>query len=89
MAALTAADYREIRAKLYSAGNGKDELKALPSLPSKADLGAAFQNLEDWWDANRLAAKAEVDTGIGFTTSAALARFIFVAWFLNRLARGL
>ena len=89
MAVLTNADYRQIRAKLYSAGNGKDELKARASLPNETQLKAAFQSLEDWWDANRLAAKTLVDNGIGFTTNAALARFIFVAWFLNRLVRGL
>lgn len=89
MAVLTNADYKQIRAKLYSAANGKEELKARPSLPSETKLKAAFQNLEDWWEANRLTAKGQVDAGIGFTTNAALARFIFVAWILNRIARGL
>ena len=42
------AHYRELRKSVYATGLGKEELKALTGgLPSKAELLAAFQGLED------------------------------------------
>ena len=40
--------YSDLRKSVYAQGLGKEELKALPGgLPSKAELIAAFQGLED------------------------------------------
>lgn len=82
MATLTDENYSELRNTVYRKGQGKEEMKALPSLPSKAQLKGAFQALEDWWQTQKPLVKADIDTAYGQTTSATLAKFIFKAFFL-------
>ena len=40
--------YAVLRRAVYQAGLGKEELKALPTLPNKGELLAAFQAMEDY-----------------------------------------
>ena len=82
MAVLTGADYGELRNSLYQLGKGKEELKALDFLPNKSQFTAAFQTIEDFWEANEATLKASVDTAIGVTTTAPLAKEILAAWLL-------
>lgn len=89
MAALTNADYKEIRTILYRSGQGKEELKALANLPNETQLKASFQALEDRWDAVRASFKTNADAGLGVTTTASLIRSLFEAWLANRRRRGL
>lgn len=88
MAVLTADDYRALRDSIYRAGFGKEELKARPGLPSKAQLLAAFQSIEDFFEANRTVLKTGIDTAIGFTTTAALARKIVLTWLIWKVGIG-
>jgi hypothetical protein len=89
MAILTNANYKDVRSYIYRNGQGKEELKSLPNLPNEATLKAGFQALENKWDAERLGFKNVLDAAFGFTTSAALAQFFFIAWLQNRMRRGL
>ena len=47
MAILTDANYGSLRDATYQRGRGKEELKALVTLPNKPKLRAAFQAIED------------------------------------------
>lgn len=80
MAVLTGADYGELRNSVYQLGKGKEELKALAFLPNKSQVLAAFQAIEDFWEANKATLKADVDTALGVTTTAAFAEKILAAW---------
>jgi hypothetical protein len=88
MAVLQPADYSELRDRVYRAGSGKEELKARPSLPNEGQLLAAFQACEDFWENNRATLKAAIDTALGFTTTAALARKLALAWLIWKIAKG-
>ena len=80
MAILTNAEYGQLRAAIYRRGAGKEELKALAALPSKAKLLAVFQAIEDNSQASRAAIKSAIDAALGFATSAALARKLYAAY---------
>lgn len=88
MAQLTPSDYDELRRTIYTTGGGKDELKARAALPNEAQLVAAFQALEDRWENNRLTLKGDIDTALGFTTTATLAKKIGLAWLIWKATRG-
>jgi hypothetical protein len=88
MAILGPADYRDMRRQLYSPGDGKEELKARPNLPNEAQLKAAFQVFEDFWENNKVSVKASLDTAIGFTTTAALAKKIGRVWLFWKFGQG-
>jgi hypothetical protein len=89
MATITSADLDTLYSQtLYRPGQGKEELKALAALPNKTQLVAAFQVIETFWETNKAAVKADIDTALGVTTSAALARKIGLAWLLWKVARG-
>lgn len=88
MAVLEWADYGKMRNYLYRKGQGKEEMKALPDLPSKIQLKAVFQALEDWWESEQSTVKGLIDTNYGQTTAPILAKKIFQAyinWKLRRL----
>ena len=81
-------EYGKLREYIYQAGQGKEELKARPSLPNEAQLTATFQAIEDFWVNNQTTLKASIDIAIGFTTSAALARKLVIAWLYWKFLRG-
>lgn len=88
MATLTPQDYGEIRLAVYRLGVGKEELKALPALPDKAHLLAAFQSFEDDMTTAFPGIKSNMDTALGVTTTQTLARKMFAAylrWKLKQL----
>ena len=72
--------YSELRDSVYLAGAGKEELKALPSLPDKPHLLAAFQSIEDFLVGNSPVIKSSMDVALGITTSQALFRKIFAGY---------
>lgn len=81
-----APHYRELRKAVYQLGAGKEELKALPALPNKDELLAAFQAMEDYMVGTAVAAiKTDVDAALGLTTSQALFRKMFAAYLLWKL----
>lgn len=88
MAQLNWSDYSEIRNALYRLGQGKEEMKAMANLPSKDQLKAVFQALEDWWGSEQPKVKGLIDTNYGQTTTAALAKKIFKQYVTFKL-RGL
>ena len=88
MAVLLPADYGALRRLLYRTGEGKEELKARPNLPNEAQLLAAFQVLEDFWENNKAAVKVDLDTALGFTTTAPLAKKIGKAWLAWKFGQG-
>lgn len=73
--------YAVLRRAVYQAGLGKEELKALPTLPNKGELLAAFQAMEDYMVGTAAPAiKADVDAALGLTTSQALFRKLFAGY---------
>jgi hypothetical protein len=90
---LTDAQYSALRAGLYQKGNGKEELKSLPNLPDKAQLRAAFQVLDDFWDASRVQLRNDIVVALGSPTAPGptlnnLARKIGRAWLQSMFGRG-
>lgn len=88
MATLTPQDYGEIRLAVYRLGAGKEELKALPALPNKAQLMAAFQSFETDMTNAFPGLKANMDAALGVVTTQTLARKMFAAylrWKLKQL----
>jgi hypothetical protein len=88
MAVLTDTDYGAIRHSVYTAGQGKEELKALGNLPTKAQLKAAFQVLEDFWSDNAAQVKTDLETALGFSITGALAKKIGLAWLIWKVSKG-
>jgi hypothetical protein len=93
MAALTDQEYRSLRSDLYRKGEGKEELKALPFLPNKSQLRAAFQVLEDFWEANRVQLRDDIVAALGNPSApnpalTALAKKIGLAWLRSKFKRG-
>lgn len=84
MANLTSA-YSELRDSVYVLGRGKEELKALTNLPTKAQLLACFQAYEDFLVANVATIKANGDTALGITTTQALFKKLFAAYLTWKL----
>lgn len=87
MAQITKQRYYELR-KLIYADELKNELKALPNLPSRGELMAAFQSME-----NALVAvsfKAGFDSNIKRVTNARLSNLVlakFLRWKADQLER--
>jgi hypothetical protein len=91
MATLTDQDYGALRRIAYRAGYGKEELKALPNLPKKSQLKAAFQAIEDGMLTTPIPAgavgmtviaalKGRTETAIGQTVPMALFVKLFDTW---------
>lgn len=88
MAVLTDAQYSELRKLVYRSGSGKEELKAHAALPSGAQLKAAFQVLENFWEDNKATVKANLDAALGFTTTGAEAKKFGLAFLIWKASKG-
>lgn len=88
MATLTPQNYGDLRRSLYRPGDGKEELKALASLPNEAKLLAAFQAIETGIITAYPQIKANTDAALGVTTSAALFKKMFRAYIRWRDKQG-
>jgi hypothetical protein len=88
MAALTDIQYGEIHNLVYRQGQGKEELKAHPTLPDQAHLKAAYQVLENFWEDNKAAVKAALDTALGVTTTGAEAKKIGLQFLIWKASKG-
>ena len=88
MAILQPADYHDLRKLTYRAGDGKEELKSLPTLPSEPKLLAIFQAIEDRAVAAFALAKSDIETLLGQPISAVMMRKLDRAWLRWRDARG-
>jgi hypothetical protein len=87
MATLTAADYRELRKACYANGAGKEEFKALASLPNEGQLLACFQVLEDWVTNDFAGLKTDMQTALGgVTITTPHAKKIIAAFLLWKIA---
>lgn len=91
MAQLQPDDYKQIRKACYRKGAGKEELRALPSLPSESVLLSIFQAAEDRTIAAFALFRSDMETALGIPTNAAslaLARKLYtgyIAWKLENV----
>lgn len=69
MAVLTPDDYREIRRAIFGDPETKAELKALPNLPSEAQLATSLQAIEDAFTTFRQSLRATIATAWGLPTT--------------------
>lgn len=69
MPVLTTPDYAELRRSLFRDAETKAELKALPNLPSEAQLLAALQTIEDDFTTFRQSLRAKVAAAFGLPTA--------------------
>ncbi len=83
MAKLTPKRYRRLRKRIFS-GSGKLELKKA-ELPSKSQLMATFQALEDIFSNGVRDNAAALVTAYGSTPSPALIKEIKMAWLEDKL----
>lgn len=83
MAVLTPRRYKRLRKRIYS-GTGKAELKKA-ELPSKEQLLAVFQALEDIFSNGIRDNSAALIAAYGSTPSPALVREIKMAWLEDKL----
>ena len=99
MAVLTNQDYADLRNEWYRSGFGKEELKALPALPSSTQIKAAFQAIEDTFTTAVIpqgavgmtvigAIKLQFDSALGVATSQALFISALRVWFRWRDRQG-
>lgn len=80
MATLINTDYGRLRDLLYRAGFGKEELKALASLPNESQILAGFQVFEDFWTNNAAQVKSNLEAALGRSITNTLARKFGRAW---------
>ena len=86
MAILTKEDYIALRNTIYRQGFGKEELKALPTVPNKTDLMNMFQACEDWFtngfnNVPTTSLKSALETGLGQSITLDLAKKVIQVWF--------
>jgi hypothetical protein len=84
MATVTAAVFSRWRDLVYRSGGGKEEIKALPSVPDQPHQLAALQAIEDGMVANFGTLKSGSDTALGVTTSTALFTKMLAAYCILR-----
>ena len=82
MAILTDVEAAKFRQALH--GDGLDLLQAESPPLNKTQLKAAFQAVEDFWEANRISLKQSMDTAAGQTISVALAKKIGKYWLQHK-----
>lgn len=85
MAILTDKDYGEIRDSIYRKGVGKEDLKSLATLPSKAQLKAAFQSLENDMVAAFPSMKANVEAALGVGITNALMQKLLAGYLVWKI----
>ncbi len=85
---ITDSDYGDLRNASWQDATTKARLKALPSLPDKPTLKAVFQALDDFWEANRLVLKADMDAAAGVTLPNPLAKALGKIWLAWKFGRG-
>lgn len=88
MAILTATDVGEIRDSIYQVGLGKEELKALPAIPSQSQQTTAFQSLEDRLVTLFSTLKSDIEAAFSFTITSTLAQKIvagYLRWKIKKL----
>lgn len=78
MATLTDAQCTAFRHKLHV--DGLDLMQVESPHLTKPQLKTAFQAVEDFWEANRIALKSQIDTAVGQSISNALAKKIGKYW---------
>lgn len=72
MAVVTSAVFSAWRDLVYRSGGGKEEIKALPSVPDQPHQLAALQAIEDGMVSAYPTLKSASDAALGVTTSTAL-----------------
>ncbi len=83
MAIINQRRYKRLRKRIFS-GSGKVELKKA-ELPSKAQLLAVFQALEDIFNSGVKNNATALITAYGSTPSPALVKEIKIAWLEDKL----
>jgi hypothetical protein len=82
------SDYRDLRKLAYEKDGCKAEMKALPHLPTNAQLLAVFQAIDDFWAANASTLKASMQTAYGQTIPNVLAKKLGRAWLRWKFEQG-
>lgn len=78
MAIITDSQCAKWRQKLHRESLALMQAEATPL--TKAEYKAAFQAIEDFWEANRTVLKGDIDTAVGRSISNALAKKIGRQW---------
>jgi hypothetical protein len=86
--ALTNTDYGNLRNACWRDANTKAQLKALAALPDKPTLTAIFAAIDDFWETNRLALKADMDAAAGMSLPNSLAKALGRIWLFWKFGRG-
>lgn len=81
MATLTDAQCTWYRQMLHKS---KGLLKAESPVLTHAQIKAAFQAIEDFWENNRTTLKSDIDTAVGQTISNALAKKMGKWWLKSK-----
>lgn len=82
MATISDSKAAKFRQDLH--GEGLSLLQAESPPLTKAQLKAAFQAVEDFWETNRVTLKASMDAAAGVTMSNALAKKIGKFWLKDK-----
>lgn len=88
MAQLTDGEVLQMWRQLYRKGNGKEAFKGNNPSLSRSDLKAAFQAIEDFWQANKLTLKTAMDAAAGTTLTNAQARILGREWLRLKAQQG-
>lgn len=83
MAVLTSADFTAYKRAIRQDATAKAEMRLLS--PAKQDWMDAMQGLEDWYEANRVAAKSAMETASGLTLTNALAKKLGKVYFTRKV----
>ena len=76
----TLTDYRCAKFRQQLHNNDLDLLFAESPVLTKAELKAAFQAIEDFWEDNRVSLKSDIDSAIGRSISNTLAKKLGKYW---------
>ena len=88
MAVLTKLDQTEMRRDYFQQGIGKEHFKGTnPTWDGDAML-AVLQAIEDKWETDKVALKADMDVAAGVTMTNAQAKTLGRAWLLWKSKRG-
>lgn len=83
MAQLTNDDHTAFKRAIRKEASARAGIRLIS--PSKQDLAAAFQGLEDWFEANRPAAKTAMEQASGLSLTPTLAKKLAKVYFTRKI----
>lgn len=88
MSILTPTEIRDMWRDVFSPSGGQQHFKGANPAIDSAGVAAVFQAIEDFWETNKVALKADMDTAAGHTLTADQAKVMGRAWLLKKARRG-